>query len=103
MIGISLLDLFKRVDVMGDKTHFWKHAWCGDVFLKELCMNLYALETNKNCLIMDRMNIGQILVTSGVTAVLDSLEEGEKVSNFWTDGCGMTMGKAHSRLETLSI
>lgn len=53
--GIVLKDLFKKCVGMGDKTFCWKDVWCGDTTLKDIFLNLCVVESNKNCLVLDRV------------------------------------------------
>ncbi|KAL7604826.1 hypothetical protein Lser_V15G20393 [Lactuca serriola] len=55
LYDISLGSLFKRIVGKGDYTFYWKDSWCGDGVLKDVFPNLYAVENNKNCLVMDKI------------------------------------------------
>lgn len=48
-------EIFKMVVGKGDKTFFWKDTWCSNVPLKDLFPNLYVVELNKDCLLVDKV------------------------------------------------
>lgn len=54
---ISLNNLFKKMVGCGHKTYFWIDTWCGDLALKYLCPNFCVMKRNKDCLVLDMVNI----------------------------------------------
>nr|KAJ0202709.1 hypothetical protein LSAT_V11C500285080 [Lactuca sativa] len=64
--NIGLDDLFCRKLGDGKHTHFWKDKWCGDIILRMEFPELYKIESEKNCKVSDRINIGDSVVFQGM-------------------------------------
>ncbi|KAL4583053.1 hypothetical protein LXL04_007617 [Taraxacum kok-saghyz] len=55
--NVNLQVLFHRSVGRGNLTSFWLESWAGPVALKEKYPQLYALDSIKHCLVMDRFQI----------------------------------------------
>nr|KAJ0184647.1 hypothetical protein LSAT_V11C900459440 [Lactuca sativa] len=102
---VLLASLFNNVVGKGDKTFFWKDCWLGDMALKEIIANLYAIDKTKDCLVRERLlRMEKSLFIVGIGR--DILEGGVSSDNFmiwltcWmifnfmmgmTSGCGGAM------------
>lgn len=79
--GVILEKLFQRVVGKGDRTYFWKDAWCGDLAFKDLFPNLYLKESQKDCLVADRINhsadAGLVMVWNWKDRVRSGRESGQ--------------------------
>ncbi|GJY06599.1 RNA-directed DNA polymerase, eukaryota [Tanacetum coccineum] len=55
--GVDLLSLCSRKIGNGASTYFWNDTWCGDLPFKIQYPRVYALDTDKNCLIANRISL----------------------------------------------
>nr|KAJ0214446.1 hypothetical protein LSAT_V11C400180310 [Lactuca sativa] len=54
VMGISFNGIFKHIVKTGDRTQFWWDKWVDDSSLKSKYLNLYNIEKEKSCLVVDR-------------------------------------------------
>ena len=54
-LNLNVEELFSPLIGKGDNTTFWSDRWNGTTPLKLLFPDLFAIETNKNCVVADRM------------------------------------------------
>ncbi|GKC24663.1 RNA-directed DNA polymerase, eukaryota, reverse transcriptase zinc-binding domain protein, partial [Tanacetum coccineum] len=55
--GVDLLSLCSRKIGNGTSTYFWNDTWCGDMPFKIQYPRVYALDTDKNCLIANQISL----------------------------------------------
>ena len=79
--GIFINNLFKRVVGIEKKHSFGRMLGVVTWFLKDLCLNLYALEENKNCLLMGIINFNIDLGQGEIGNSQGKLERGERKIN----------------------
>ncbi|XP_021995809.1 uncharacterized protein LOC110892992 [Helianthus annuus] len=94
--NLNLSDVESRLEVQlgcGNKTFFWLDKWAGDFLLKEQFPPLFALQSDKRCLVQHRytMSDGSINWTWGGESPI-SLSE---IANMWED--------CVNRLQTVQI
>ncbi|GKB49550.1 RNA-directed DNA polymerase, eukaryota, reverse transcriptase zinc-binding domain protein [Tanacetum coccineum] len=53
--GIYLLSYCARKIGKGSSTRFWEDVWCGDQPLKTLFPRIYMLDSDRSCLVMNRI------------------------------------------------